>query len=200
MEILGKIFGSTARVKTMRIFLLENEYCFQKEEIISKSKVRAKESLKEINFLVKIGFIQRKKIKIKKSEKTKKDSIVTVWQLNPKFKYIEEFKNLLTSTESLGKEDLLKKINKAGKIKLVITAGIFMDNEKSSADLLIVGEGISKRQINNIVKNIESDIGRELRYGVLTTEDYKYRITVYDKFVRDILDFPHNKILDKLNS
>ena len=198
MDILEKIFGSGNRVRIMRVFLLENNSQFEKEEIARKSKVSLKNFLKEINLLTKIGFLKKKKIKIRKDESKRKYSAV-VWSLNSAFKYVDEFKNLLTSSESLRKEELLKKINKAGKIKLVITAGIFMDNSESSADLLIVGDGINRKLINDIVKKIESDIGRELRYGVLDTEDYRYRITVFDKFVRDILDFPHNKILDKLN-
>ena len=182
----------------MRNFLLEEESSFEKQDIISKNKVSNKNFLKEINFLTNLGFLKKKKIK-KEREGGKKKYSVIVWQIDPTFKYLSEFKNLLTSVESLKKEEILKKINKAGKIKFLATSGIFMNNKESSADLLIVGDKINKKQINNIIKKIEIDIGRELRYGVFETDDFKYRITVYDKFVRDILDFPHEKILDRLN-
>ena len=40
--------------------------------------------------------------------------------------------------------------------------------------------------LNNLNKDFFSDY----------TEEYKYRISMYDKLVRDVLDFPHKKIID----
>lgn len=182
----------------MRFFLLENKQYFRIEEIVSKSKINHANCLSELKFLSKVEFLLCKKIKIKKNDSKRKIAIF-VWQMNPNFKYINEFENLLINAESIKKEDLLKNISKAGKIKLVITAGIFMDNDNSPADLLIVGDNLNKKIINGILRKIETDIGKELKYSVFSTEDYKYRVAVYDKFVRDILDFPHVKILDKMN-
>ena len=65
-------------------------------------------------------------------------------------------------------------------------------------DLLVVGDNLRKGTIENIVKTIESEIGREIRYAFFETADFQYRLGIYDKLIRDILDFPHEKILDKL--
>ena len=45
---------------------------------------------------------------------------------------------------------------------------------------------------------MEAEIGRELSYGVFETDDFRYRVSVCDKFIRDILDYSHKKILNKL--
>ena len=34
-----------------------------------------------------------------------------------------------------------------------------------------------------------AELGRELRYASFTTEDFKYRVGVYDRLIRDVFDF-----------
>ena len=50
------------------------------------------------------------------------------------------------------------------------------------------------------MKIIESEIGKELRYAYFSTEDFQYRLSMCDKLTRDILDYPHKKILNKLGA
>jgi hypothetical protein len=45
---------------------------------------------------------------------------------------------------------------------------------------------------------MEADIGKELSYAVCDTADFVYRLNAYDKFIRDVLDYPHETIVDKL--
>ncbi len=42
-------------------------------------------------------------------------------------------------------------------------------------------------------------MGRELTYAVMTAEEFKYRQGMYDKFVWDILESEHDKLIDTLN-
>lgn len=195
MVILGKLFGSDNRVKIMRHFLMNPEHVFTKEEVCKKSRVKKDSALKEINLLKKIGFLVDEKINILPNSK----KVFPGLKINENFTYLDSLRDLLLGSEILKGDDLLKKFRGIGKIKLIITAGVFMNNENSPADLLVVGDDIKRKSLSNIIKVIESEIGKEIKYGVLDTEDFKYRLTVYDKFVREILDFPHNRILDKLS-
>ncbi|MEI6296378.1 MAG: hypothetical protein WCO84_01865 [bacterium] len=202
MDILGKIFGSINRVKLFRLFFANPNGLFTREQISSKSKISEDNVLKELTLLTKAKFLKKKKFKGEKETKKlgkKKKAILVGWELNPGFKYLSELKVFLMGGEVLDSEYLIKKFKGAGKIRLIITAGVFMNDEKSRADLLVVGDNINKKSVSNVIKAIESEIGRELNYGVFETEDFKYRLTVYDKFVRDVIDFPHNKIFDKLD-
>ena len=45
---------------------------------------------------------------------------------------------------------------------------------------------------------MESEIGKELRYAFFDTQEFKYRMSIYDKLVRDILDYPHTVLVDKM--
>ena len=48
------------------------------------------------------------------------------------------------------------------------------------------------------MSSIEAELGKELRYAAFETLDFQYRLGIYDKLIRDILDSQHQKILNKL--
>lgn len=180
MEILGKILGSGARVKIMRLFLLNKSTSFTNKEVVKRSRVNPAIVRRELQILKSINFI-------KKHTKG--------WTFDHFFKYARELENLLVSTDTLDKETILKTFKKAGSVKLIIVAGIFIKNKDSRVDLLIVGNKLKKNQITEGIRKLEAEIGTELIYAVFETKEFIYRLNIYDKLVRDILDFPHEVIL-----
>jgi predicted nucleotidyltransferase len=197
MEILAKLFGSTARVKIMRLFLLNPSQGFETHAISSRSKVTAKITRAELNSLLNMGFLKRKVFFVEEDEdKSKKKTKINGWCLNTSFPYIDPLKSLLIDPEFLKKEDLAERFKAVGKVKLLIVAGIFTRNEDSRVDLLIVGDNLKKTVINQIMKTLEAEIGKELSYATFDTPEFLYRYNMYDKLVRDILDYPHEKIIE----
>ena len=63
----------------------------------------------------------------------------------------------------------------------------------------MVGDNLKQSRLDNIVKTIESEMGKEIRYATFETSEFNYRYSMFDKLIRDILDFPHEKIINKLN-
>ena len=61
MEILGKILGSPARVKIMRLFLLNSKNGFSRKDIIKEVVSTQILSVGRLNFLASIDFIKRHK-------------------------------------------------------------------------------------------------------------------------------------------
>ncbi len=217
MDILGKLFSSNALVKIMRLFLLNPETAFENKDIILKSMVSASTLRTEISILDSIKFIKRKNFykeipiktkKIKKTNSSKKIKITTPtkskkkrvvgWQLNPDFQYIQQVKSLLVNSVSVDKKNVLQKLKGTGKIKLIILSGIFIREENSTVDMLIVGDNLKQKQFNNALHSIESEMGKDIKYAVLDTKEFNYRLGMYDKFIRDILDYSHEKLLDKI--
>jgi hypothetical protein len=45
------------------------------------------------------------------------------------------------------------------------------------------------------MRRLEAEIGAELVYAVFDTKEFIYRLNMYDKLVRDILDYPHEVLL-----
>ncbi|HUC88408.1 MAG TPA: hypothetical protein VMR49_00020 [Candidatus Paceibacterota bacterium] len=193
METLAKLFGGQARIKIMRLFLLNNNN-FEIEEIVSRSRVTKSNVRREINALSAMGFIKQKTVSKEGYRGAKKK--VVVWYLNPSFKYIDYVRNLLTDPDLLLQEDLSQRFRPIGKIKLMLVSGVFIGDNNSRMDIFIVGDKLKKNVLQQIIKGLEADIGKELNYVVFDTDEFKYRLDMYDKLVCDSIDLPHEKIID----
>lgn len=194
METLVKLFGGQARVKIMRLFLLNSETNFEIEDIVSRSRVTKANTRKEVNVLSAMGFIKLKTIIKDGYRGTKKK--VPAWGLNSAFQYLPSVRDLLINPNLLLQEDLPQRFKQIGKIKLMIASGVFIGEEKSRVDLLLVGDKIKKNVLQQVVKSLEAEIGKELDYVVFDSEEFKYRLDMYDKLVCDIIDLPHEKLID----
>lgn len=95
---------------------------------------------------------------------------------------------------------LVKRIGALGRVKLAVVSGVFINSGASRADVLIVGDGIKKARLNACMARLESEIGKELNYVCLTTEEFRYRMDMYDRFLRDILEEPHETVINKLGA
>ena len=65
----------------------------------------------------------------------------------------------------------------------------------SRIDILIVGDNLRKSFIQKTVAILESEMGRELSYALFTVEDFKYRVSMYDKLLRDVFEYPHERLI-----
>ncbi|MFH0755500.1 MAG: hypothetical protein V1910_02430 [bacterium] len=201
MDILSILFGNEAKVRIMRLFLFNQETVFDIKMICEKSKVNKKIVKREISIFEKIKLIKKKDFtKINKNKKNKFTKIKNIgYYLNQDFYYITALKQLLIKTKMLENGEIVKKLSRTGKLKLIIIAGIFIQNDDSRVDLFIVGNNINKTTLNNAIKSIEAELGKELVYVYFETQDYQYRLSMYDKLIRDVLDYPHQVLLDKIS-
>lgn len=194
METLAKLFGGAARVKIMRLFLLNSSNAFEIEDIVSRSRVTKVNVRKEVNALSAMGFI-KSKIIVKEGYRGSKKK-VTAWGLNTFFQYLPSIRELLINPSLLLQEDLPQRFKQIGKIKLMIASGVFIGEDKSRVDLLLVGDKLRKNVLQQVMKSLEAEIGKELDYVVFDSEEFKYRLDMYDKLVCDVIDLPHEKLID----
>jgi hypothetical protein len=194
METLAKLFGGQARVRIMRLFLLNSDNNFELEDVVSRSRVTKVNARKEINALASMNFIKPKVITKEGYRGAKKK--VSAWSLNHEFQYLRSLRDILIDPTLLLQEDLPQRFKQIGKIKLMIVSGVFIGDSKSRADVLIVGDKLKKNILQQVVKSLEAEIGKELDYVVFDTEEFKYRLDMYDKLVCDIIDLPHEKLID----
>lgn len=201
MENLGKLFGSAAKVKIMRLFLLNQEHGFDVSDIAERSRVTATAVRKELNALAAAGFIKKKMfIKEWTVKKNKKEILkkkrVQGWFFRPEFRYKDALRDLVLDTEFVDLSMLGKKLKTLGKMKLIVASGIFIKDQESRLDLLIVGDELRRQPIDTTIRMLEAEIGKELSYAVFDTPDFLYRANMYDKLVRDVIDAPYEKIHD----
>ena len=204
METLSKLFGNAAKIKIMRLFLSNDDVIFDNAEISKRTKVSLVNLRKELKIFESISLIKKrifykeviKKVKGKEVVEKKKTS---GWILDPSFSLLAPLKNLLIKGSPVAQKDIINRLKGGGVLKLIITSGVFIQEPDSRVDILIVGDNINNSYLERAISILESEIGQELKYFILETPDFNYRLGVYDKLLRDILDYSHKKIVNKLD-
>lgn len=183
---LIKLFGSHSRLKLLRLFLFNPSQSFTAAEAAARSRVSASAARSELLNLVASGLLRRARTKL------------TRYELNDKFPYLQALKHLLLNTARRG-ESVPERLRSAGAIKLIILTGVFVGDVEGGFDMLIAGDRIREGALREKVRSLEAELGRELRYALLTTADFLYRLNMNDKLVRDIMDYPHRIVYDRLD-
>jgi hypothetical protein len=203
MDTLSQLFGTTLKVKLLRLFLFNRGVSYDVVHIEDKTGARARDIEKEIAVLKKMGLIKASSlsriVQIKKGKKiTEKKKQFKAWTLDNNFEFAEPLSDFLIKTHSLEDKAIVRRLEKVGKVKAVVVAGIFLRDSESRIDMFIVGDNIKQPALDRVIKSIESDMGKDVRYVMLSGSDFEYRVSMNDKLVRDVLDFPHKLLLNKL--
>ncbi len=205
MDILGKLFGSESKVKIMRLFLFNPETPFTAEAVADRIKSSLLSVRQGLSTLRQMKFIKPKTFSIRRAiqKKGKRQSKivrrkVSGFILNASFPYLRELQRLLLNTSLLKGEEITRRLASAGRLKLVIIAGLFIQDLDSRLDILVVGDHLRRGAVEHKIKAMESEIGKELRYAAFETSEFNYRLGLYDKLVRDVLDYPHAVVFDRL--
>lgn len=197
MEILGKLLGGIPRVKIMRLFLLNPDEPFGIDDVIERSRLQRPLARKTISALIAMCLIQKKsfiqEFEDAKGKITKKR--IQGWILSENFPYVSELKQLLVEGEFFKHSELVKRFKPSGRVQLLVISGLFIQDSESRLDLLIVGDNLRKSVIQKAIAVLESELGKELRYAIFETADFKYRVSMYDKLLRDVFEFPHEKLI-----
>lgn len=200
MEYLSKLFGSPARVKLLRLFVFNPEEVYGRDDVVAAVRVTPNTASKELTALARAGLIKRKtffKEVLPVGAKTPKRRKTLGWMLDPKYPHQDALRIFLQQTLTISHAELRKRFRGAGRVQALIVAGFFVDAE-SVLDLLLVGDRLDDALVQRVVQGFEAECGREIRYTILTTEDFAYRKRVRDKLLRDVLDHPHEVLVDNV--
>ena len=128
----------------------------------------------------------------------------TAYALNPEFEFFGELKNLILKSSPAEKDEMVKKILSLGRVKLAVVSGIFMaDNSglniyDTVADLFIVGDDVSNNKLRAFLTALEAEVGKEIKFTLMDKDEFQYRYGMFDRFIRVLLEGPHEKIINKL--
>lgn len=194
MDTLSKLFSSETLVKVMRFFLMNKDAVVSIEELVSHTRISKSRVKREVSLLQKIDFLKSKVILKEGSRKGVKKR-TTAYCLNRDFVYNDALHSLLIESASLNNSEISSRFKKAGKVKLLVISGIFMKLPDSKVDVLVVGDNLRIRAIDDAVKNLQAEMGKEVSYAIFSTEEFKYRKDMYDKLICDVFEFPHEVII-----
>lgn len=184
---LEALFGSKLRWRLIKLFLLNDEKNFVVAEIAKKLKADGRNISGLLSQLEKAKFIASKSKQGKKTFAT-----------NQKFPFFSELKNLVVKSNVFPQCESLGKIKSLGNVKLGVISGVFINNPKSKTDLLIVGDNVSKAKMKHLLEDLEAEMGREVNYSLMDSTEFKYRTNMFDKFIMEIFESPHEIVVNKL--
>lgn len=184
----------------MKYFLLNQENPVSIEELAERLRVKPKLIKEDLADLAKVGMIKSKpvtKITVRGKKTFRKK--VPGYLATKEFSMSEPLRSLLVDAAGTHIPDLLPRFNKIGKVVLFLVSGIFLHDNDRTMDLMIVGDRLNRKLIERRIKELEAEIGKELRYAVFELDEFMYRLNMYDKLLRDVLDYPHEKLINKID-
>lgn len=199
-DFLSDLLGNTNRARLLRVFTLNQPQVFTAAQAAKRAGLKPPAATKEIKALEKMEILKKAKFSIQVgkekravSGKQKEDA----WTFDSDSKHALALSKFIHETSPIQHKAMLIALKRSGRISAVVLSGAFMGDPTRPADLLLAADGINESKLEAAIKGFESSLGREIRYATFTTPEFRYRLTIEDRLIRDTLDYPHLVLFDK---
>ncbi|MEA1962820.1 MAG: hypothetical protein U9M94_01115 [Patescibacteria group bacterium] len=218
--MLSKLFGSTARVKILKLFLLHPNEKYYIRQLARDLSLQLNSVRRELDNLETFGILTSNLIdadnkneeltsveefltysktetrKEKKNNNNKSDK--KYYQVNTNFVLHEEIRALIVKAQLLYEKDFVEKLQIAGRPKLLILTGLFVNDDNAQVDLLVVGR-LNKSKLIKQINNLEKELGLEVNFTIMDLKEFKYRRDITDVFLYEILEGKKLVVIDELS-
>lgn len=194
---LSILFGSQARVKLLRFFLFNPSKEFTFDDISKRARLVRRTARTEISALEKAGVIVKRTLYVPIDGKTKKMKVLG-FALNKSFSELQALQTFLFETAPIDGKNLLVHVKKAGALDFVAVAGVFARDFEQSLDVLIAMKKTAETKVESAIRAFESEVGMEIRFALMTSEDLLYRVGMNDRLTRELFDYKHQILVDKI--
>jgi hypothetical protein len=199
-DFLGSFIGNVNRARLLRVFLFNRTEQFTPGSAAKRAGISLAAAGKEIKALEKLGVIKKGRFAITlvngKPMRTNRQKQQT-WIINPECRHLRALTAFVHEVSPAQYDVVVGALRRSGKLATVILSGVFMGDPSRPADILLAGDALNEHRLEDAVKKLEPLFGRELRYAAFSTPEFRYRLTVQDRLVRDTLDYPHLVLLDR---
>ena len=178
---MDQLFGSKTRVKLLHLFYKNPNRSYYVREITRKIDEQINSVRRELANLLSIGIV--------KSENRENR---LYYEVNQDFESNDALRGLFAESKSKvapeasattkAEGDMVSTIKGLGAVDLLIYMGSFTQDTMTGIDVLVVGD-VNKTQVHNFIADLEDEEGREIKYAVMPTDEFKYRRDVNDRFI-----------------
>jgi hypothetical protein len=186
-EIFSQLFESRVKARLIKFFMLNDKREYSSQDVVQKNKMSSVQIARELNRFEKMKMI------LTRTKKGKR-----YYQTNTGFIFYPELKNLVVKSNTLPECRSLNQIKYLGKIRLALISGVFLNYPKGRADLLVVGDEMSRAKLKHLLENLEAEVGKEINYSIMGSDEFKYRTDMLDKFIMEFLEGPYDEIICKV--
>ncbi|MEX0668643.1 MAG: transcriptional regulator [Candidatus Saccharimonadales bacterium] len=192
--MVEQLFGSKTRVKLLHLFCNNPNRSFYVREITRKIEEQINSVRRELSNLLSIGII-----------KSDTSGNRLYYEVNQDHPYYKSLRSMFTyvadegADSSVTSTDMSTRFRAVGSVDYVALSGVLTRDDKSPVDILIVGD-VNKSRLDNLISEIESEEGGELRYTVLSRGQYDYRYHLKDKFLNSVFNSKKTVVIDRIHS
>lgn len=214
MYMIEQLFGSKTRVKLLQLFYGNPNRSFYVREITRKIDEQINSVRRELANLLSVGIIV--------SDTTNNKLYYEVNQSYEYFTPLTEIfgggvkkpksKSTTTTTTTTSSSATAAPVAAAvnefsdssdikslGNVEVAVYTGQFTRDETTGVDVFFVGD-INQAKLQKFMSELESKEGKELRYALLTLNDFQYRQQINDRFVSNVIRAKKQVLIDKHNS
>ena len=189
--MIEQLFGSKTRVKLLQLFYTNPNRSFYVREITRKIDEQINSVRRELANLLSIGII---------SSDTNNNRLY--YEVNQSYEYFTPLETIFGSgtmtakTTAPSAEGEAQTLKALGNVDLALLTGQLTRDERSGIDVLLVGD-LNHTQITKYISDLEAKEGKELRYAVMTNDEFSYRQEVNDRFLNQVLSSKKQVLVDK---
>jgi hypothetical protein len=201
-DFLSKLVGSPARSQTLRVFMFNPGEPFTVAALAKRAGISRPAAEREVKAMEHLGIVKKgRQMSITLANGTKRvvsgKQHVPTWVVDAEFKHLRALSSFVHEVSPIKYESIVGALRRTGKLSAVILSGNFIGDETRPADLIVALDSLNERRLETAIKGLEPTIGREIRYAAFSTPEFRYRLTIQDRLMRDTLDYPHLVLLDK---
>ncbi len=187
LALFDTLFGSKARARLIRFFILNPGIEFTSAQVAEKTLVSRTEVSRELIRLVKM------KLVFERVRKNHKYFIV-----NEDFPFYMELKSLVSKLNIHAQSQVFRKLKIVGEVKLILISGLFLNYPKSKVDMILVVNNINRTKLKHAIAHLEAEVGKEIRFVLMNNEELHYRLNMLDRFFIEFLEAPHEEVTNKV--
>jgi len=196
--MLEQLFGSKTRVKVLKVLYRQPERPFFVRELAREIGVQINAVRRELELLAELGIIVEKEDVEPKDKEKAGATLRKYHQLNPESLLYSELHALLVKETVIEQKYFIEDLrSKIGEVQVLILTGVFVNNSHAETDLLVVGD-LKLRTLAKLVEQYEKDLGFDIRYTIMSEDEFLDRRYVMDKFLFSIFEGEHLKVVDIL--
>jgi hypothetical protein len=184
--MIEQLFGSKTRVKLLRMFFSNQNRSFYVREITRKIDEQINSVRRELANLLNAGIIT--------SDTTNNKLYYQVDESFPQFKalksllvdsYTEQSKNAEPTDEVVFVSPEAETLAKTGNVVRAYYTGRFTKDLSVDVDLVVIGD-VNQKKLAEFVAEIEKKEKKEVRYVLMSQNEYAYRKQVNDRFITKV--------------
>jgi predicted nucleotidyltransferase len=177
--LLDRLISSSARVKVLRLLLLNEGRRYYQREIAELAGLPVRAVQREGARLTEIGLLRRIE-----------DGNRVYFQANPSCPIFPELKRILLKTVAL--ESLLSDALAGEQIEAAFIYGSYAASQEtatSDLDLFVIGS-ITARQLSTALRPLQDEIRREINHYLITPEEFRDKVYQGNGFLHNVLHGP----------